>query len=143
MHPSASANACASPSFLIALQALAEAAAAEQSKQVDATNPSEHSDAALAMTCSTRLRQLFCLSRCLLGRLVEWRAESDACQLYNEAVRVCPCFESCYQMGRLMLKMAANQQQLEAAQKARTFCELYRRHVHSLCSSDACSSVEL
>ena len=101
---------------LTTVQALEEAAADEHKSKATATAAGQ-TDVALAVSCGLRLRQLFCLSRCLLGRLIEWRAASDALRLYDASVSVFPCFESCFQMGRLMLKMACTRQQVEAAQK--------------------------
>ena len=103
---------------LTAVQALEEAAADEhKSKPACSATAAGQADVALAVSCGLRLRQLFCLSRCLLGRLIEWRASSDAMRLYDASVSVFPCFESCFQKGRLMLKMACTRQQVEAAQK--------------------------
>jgi hypothetical protein len=74
------------------LQALAEAAAANvqiphgtkdspdgaKIKSGVTLNHAQTAAVALASSSSLQVRRLFCLSHCLLGRLVEWRDVSEA-----------------------------------------------------------------
>ena len=102
-------------------QALAEAAETESAGESASKKKTAHTreDAGVnrAASSSLRLRQLYCLSHCLLGRLVEWTDASEAMKHYESAVRVLPCSESFFQHGRLALKTATSHRQLEAAQQ--------------------------
>jgi hypothetical protein len=119
LHQSALCSCAAFAPHWSPAQALADAAETQCAVSKKMMTHS-HEDASVDRAASSclRLRQLFCLSHCLLGRIVEWSSASEAMKLYDRSVRVLPCGESLLQQGRLALKMATTQKQLEIAQQA-------------------------
>ncbi len=121
------------------MQALAEAALSESQKSPDTpvtTNQNcafdREAGAAVtdALSSTARVRHLFCQAHCLLGRLIEWRDPAAAMLCYNQSVCVHPCFESYFQQGRLLLKLATSQKQMHAAQQASTVPRFSRAELH-------------